>query len=100
MATEQSPTELLIQVRQFVHGLLDAEEHPAQVSYSLAYVAAELGFVLTDNSITVLPVVLDALSQAAKVMAERAVEEAEESVGEDSPSQPIPEGKPKLTIVH
>jgi hypothetical protein len=99
MTEEQNPTELLRQVREFVNDQLDAKEHPAQISFSLAYVAAELGFTLTDNSIAVIPVVLDAVSHAAGVMAEQAKQEAEEESVDAATERPVPRGKPNLTIV-
>ena len=102
MTTEETANKLLSQIREFADVLLieQEEQESAQVSYLLAYVAAELGFAATNNAISVIPVVLDAVSHAANVMSERAVEEAVSVLTEDSLLDLEPHGKPNLTIVH
>lgn len=101
MTTEKNSTELLMQIREFADELFIAQGNPspAQVSYLLAYVAAELGFMATGNSISVIPVVLDAVSHAANVMTEHAAEEARSCLTKDCLEAPEPSGKPNLTIV-
>ena len=46
-----------------------------------------------------IPVVLDAVSHAAGVMAEQAKQEAEEESVDAATERPVPRGKPNLTIV-
>ena len=99
MSENQTPAELLSQVRDFVHELLDEEAAPPQITFCLAYVSTELGLAMTDNSARVVPVVLDAVAHATRVMTQQDDEDEEESSAvEETPS--LPQGKPKLTIVH
>lgn len=57
--------EVYARVRGQVRRLLDRGVPPAQVSFALAYVATELGLVVSRDPVRVFPVVLDALGQAA-----------------------------------
>ena len=99
MSETQTPAELLSQVRDFVHELLDEGAAPPQISFCLAYVATELGLAMTDNSPRVVPVVLDAVAHATRVMTQQEDEDEEESSAVDG-ALSLPQGKPKLTIVH
>jgi hypothetical protein len=99
MSENQTPAELLGQVRDFVRELLDEEAAPPQITFCLAYVATELGLAMTDNSARVVPVVLDAVAHATRVMTQQEEgDEEEPSEGDEAPA--LPRGVPKLTIVH
>lgn len=52
-------------VRSQVHRLLEGGASPSDISFALAYIAAELGFVVAPDSLCVVTVVLNAISQAA-----------------------------------
>jgi hypothetical protein len=99
MSENQTPAELLSQIRDFVRELLDEDAAPPQITFCLAYVATELGLAMTDNSPRAVPVVLDAVAHATRVMTQQDNEDEEEpSAVDGTPS--LPRGKPKLTIVH
>lgn len=97
MSENQTPAELLSQVREFVHGLLEEDAAPPQISFCLAFVATELGLSVTDNSIRVLPVILDAVNHATRFMTQE--DEEEQEASNEEPTLP-PGSKPHLTIVH
>ena len=58
--------DLLERVRVFVRELLDDQVKPPGISFALTYVATELGLAVASNSVRVFPVVLSAVTQAAK----------------------------------
>lgn len=62
--------EVYARVRGQVKRLLDRGVLPAQVSFAFAYVATELGLVVSNDPARVFSVVLDALGQAASNYAE------------------------------
>lgn len=79
--------EVYARVRGQVRRLLDRDVPPVQVSFALAYVAAELGLVVSNDPARVFQVVLDALGQAAGHYANaRQAERGDEEVLERAPA--------------
>jgi hypothetical protein len=60
-----SQDDLIERVRGFARGLLDNGVAPHAVSFTLTYVATELGLAVVSNPVDVFPIVLSAVSQAA-----------------------------------
>lgn len=69
---KESPmvADILIRVRGLVKRLLERQATPADVSFVLAYVATELGLVISEDPVRVFPVLLNGLSRAATDFAE------------------------------
>jgi hypothetical protein len=57
--------EILKRLHIQTRRLMDKGAGPAELSFALTYIATELGFVLAPNPLSVLPVVLNAIPQAA-----------------------------------
>ena len=72
MEKSELNVELIRDLRSVVKEKMDTGEQPKHISFAMAYVAAELGLYITDNSINVFPVVLDGVAEAARVMHARA----------------------------
>ena len=64
---QSSPNQddLTERVRGFARELLDNGVAPQGISFTLTYVATELGLAVANNPVDVFPVVLNAVSQAA-----------------------------------
>ncbi len=58
-------SEVFQRLRSQTGQLLEDGATPSEVSFALAYIAAELGFVVAPDPLCVIPVVLKAVSEAA-----------------------------------
>jgi hypothetical protein len=65
MSSSDNPfKQLMPALREFVNDRIGEDFQPQDISFALAYIATELGLHCTNNSTTVFPVVLRAMSHA------------------------------------
>ena len=62
--TDNALKQIMPALRKFVSDQIEENCEPQDLSFALAYVATELGLHFTDNSTTVFPVILRAMSHA------------------------------------
>lgn len=70
---------LLVEVRKFVLAQMKEGVQAPDLTFVLAYVAAELGFSIASVPLRVIPVVLEAVSQASIAHSSATQDQAEES---------------------
>ncbi len=64
--SEKNRAKLISQVRDQVNRLLEEGESPCDVSFSLSFVATDLGLHVTESDISVVPVLLDGINAAIR----------------------------------
>lgn len=77
--------EVMSRIRALAKRLIERDVPPADVSFALAYIGAELGMLVSNDPARVFPVVLDGLSQAATNYSEAKRTNGNADEGQDGP---------------
>jgi hypothetical protein len=77
---EQLLGEKLVDIFHGVVGkMLENEIDPREISHAMTFVAAELGFISTEDKLGVISVLLDSISQASSIVANERSEPPKEN---------------------
>ena len=83
--------QLIGQVRELVNTLLKEDVKPSDITFGLAFVAADLGLRITDNQASSISVVNSGVNKAIKAAIDRQKEESQANDEEEyaSPSSTL-----------